>query len=283
MIPTFDPMRRSLTALLCIATSSLFAGGEALPLGARFAGMGNTGLTLIDVWSMRLNPAGIAGLERPTAGLFYQQHFLSEELASQALALTLPLGKGTIGITADRFGYSLYRETRTSLAYAMRFNDGLRAAVQMSHIGVRLGENYGSTNAFMAELGVQAKITEALWVGAHLYNPTRAALGTSTEGGVPIDERVPTLLRAGFTYTFSQKLLMNLEVEKDMDRPERYRFGMEYNPNKVLYLRTGIGTAPTSSHFGVGFRIDRMDIDLAVAVRSRLGPTPMLNLNYRFP
>jgi hypothetical protein len=283
MIPTFDPMRRSLTALLLFATLSLFAGGEHLPLGARFAGMGNTGLTLIDVWSMRLNPAGIAGLERPTAGLFYQQHFLSEELASQALAFTLPLGKGTFGITADRFGYSLYRETRTSVAYAMRFNEGLRAAVQMSHIGVRLGENYGSTSAFMAELGVQAKITEALWVGAHIYNPTQARLGTSTEGGVPIDERVPTLLRAGFTYTFSAKLLMNLEVEKDMDRPERYRFGMEYNPNKVLYLRTGISSAPASSHFGVGFRIDRMDIDLAVALRSRLGPTPMLNLNYRFP
>jgi len=38
----------------------------------------------------------------------------------------------------------------------MRFNDGLRAAVQMSHVGVRLGENYGSTSAFIPELGVQA-------------------------------------------------------------------------------------------------------------------------------
>lgn len=283
MIPTFGTMRRTLAALLLTASTALFAGGEHLPLGARFAGMGYTGLTLTDVWSMRMNPAGIAGLERPTAGAFYQKHFLSEELSCQALAVTLPLGKGSLGITADRFGYELYRETRTSLAYAMRFNEGLRASVQFSHLGVRLGENYGSTSAFLAELGVQARITDALWIGAHLYNPTRTALGTSTEVAVPIDERVPTVLRAGFTYTFSTKLLMNLEVEKDMDRPERYRFGMEYNPNKVLYLRTGVSSAPAASYFGVGFRIDRMDIDLAVALRSRLGPTPMINLNYRFP
>jgi len=85
------------------------------------------------------------------------------------------------------------------------------------------------------------------------------------------------------THSFSAKLLMNLEVEKDMDRHERCWFGMECSPNKVLYLRTGISSAPASSHFGVGFRIDRTNTDLGVAVRARLGPTRMLNLNYRFP
>ena len=97
-----------------------------------------------------------------------------------------------------------------------------------------------------------------------------------------LDERVPTLLRAGFGYFVSSKLTMTAEVEKDIDRDERFRFGLEYNPNKVLYLRTGISTAAVQGHFGVGFRLKQMDIDLAVAMRSQLGPTPMLNLNYRF-
>lgn len=84
------------------------------------------------------------------------------------------------------------------------------------------------------------------------------------------------------THSFSAKLLMNLEVEKDIDRHERYRFGMECSPNKVLYLRTGISSAPASSHFGVGFRIDRMDTDLGVAVRARLGPTRMPRAAWRW-
>ena len=83
-------------------------------------------------------------------------------------------------------------------------------------------------------------------------------------------------------YTFSSKLLMTLEAEKDLDQDERFRVGLEYNPNKVLYLRTGISTKPTGSHFGVGLRLEKVDIDMALAVRSQLGPTPMLNLNYRF-
>ncbi|MCC6937783.1 MAG: hypothetical protein IT226_06135 [Flavobacteriales bacterium] len=275
-------MRRPLLSLLLLISLSAFAGGDPLPVGARFAGMGGSGLTLIDLWSVRLNPAGLAGLDKPTAGLFYQRHFLSEDLAHQGLAFALPVGKGTFGVAADRFGYSLYNETRASLAYAMRLSEGLRAAVQVNYLGVQLGNNYGSTSAFAAELGVQAKLTDQLWFGAHLYNPNRAKLNANTESSVTLDERIPTLLRAGLGYLVSTKLTLTGEVEKDIDRAERFRFGVEYMPSKVLFLRTGLSTGPMQAHFGVGFRVKQMDIDLAVSVRSQLGPTPMLNLNYRF-
>ncbi len=245
-------------------------------MGARFAGMGYTGLTIADLWGVRLNPAGLAGVEVPTAGLFHQTHFLTNELSNQGLAVAIPLGNGTLGVAADRFGYSLYNETRGSLAYAMRFGDGLRAAVQLNHLGVRLGENYGSACAVVAEVGMQAKLTDAIWMGAHLYNPNRSVLGG------PYDERVPTLLRAGFTYIFSPRLLTNVEVEKDIDLDERYRFGVEYNPNQTLFLRIGISTAPVQAHAGIGLRLKQFDIDMAMAVRSQLGPTPMLGVNYRF-
>jgi len=251
-------------------------------MGARFAGMGYSGLTLTDLWSVRLNPAGLAGLDKPMAGLFYQQHFFTSELANQGLAVAMPLGKGTIALGADRFGYDMYSESQYSLAYAMRFGEGLRAAVQLDYLGIKLGDNYGSTSAVTAEFGIQAKLTDALWVGAHLYNPNRAKLGVVTEGSVTIDERVPTLLRAGFGYTFSTKLVMTAEVEKDIDRDERFRFGVEYSPSKVLFLRTGISTGQVQGHFGVGIHLRQLDIDMAVAMRSQLGPTPMIGLNYRF-
>ncbi len=274
--PTFGAMRSLLFALSAALATSCLAGGELLPAGARFAGMGYTGLTTADLWSIRLNPAGLAGLDKPMAGVFYQSHWLSKDLAQQGLAVAVPLGKGTFGISGDRFGYSLYNETKVSAAYAMRFGEGLRASVQVNYLGVRLGEIYGSASAFAAEVGMQARLTDALWIGAHVYNPTRVKIGG------PYDDRIPTLLRAGFGYTFSKKLLMTLEAEKDIDQPERMRMGMEYHPNDVLYLRTGITTGPAQGHFGAGFRLKRVDIDLAVAVRSQLGTTPIIGLNYRF-
>lgn len=239
--------------------------------------MGYAGITMTDLWSVRLNPAGLAGLDKAMAGAYHQSHWLTTELAQQGLAVALPLGQGTFAIAGDRFGYALYNETKVSGAYAMRFGDGFRAAVQVDYLHVRLGENYGSAGTLAAEFGMQARLTDALWIGAHVYNPTRALLGG------PYDERVPTLLRAGCGYTFSRKLVMTLDAEKDIDRQERVRVGMEYRPNEVLQLRTGISSGPVQGHFGAGFRLKRLDIDLAVAVRSQLGATPIIGLNYRFP
>ena len=278
---TFGAMRALALCTLLIATTCS-AVGDPLLVGARFSGMGGTGLTLADPWSVRMNPAGIAGLKAPVAGVLYQRHFLSEDLAQQGLAVAIPVGKGCFGVGADRFGYTLYNETRASLAYAMRFGEGLRAAVQMDYLGVSLGGNYGSIAAFVAELGVQARISEQFWLGAHLFNPTRAKLGAVTEGNVVLDERVPTLLRAGLGWMVSTKLTLTGEAEKDIDRPERFRFGVEYMPSKALYLRTGISSGPVQGHFGVGVRASKLEIDMAVVLRSQLGATPMINLNYRF-
>ena len=275
-------MRRTLFACSVLLVTTAVAGGDPLPVGARFAGMGGTGLTLSDLWSVRSNPAGLAGLEKPVAGLFYQRHYFSEDLSHQGLAVALPVGKSCFALAGDRFGYDLYNETRGSLAYAMRFSENVRAAVQLDYLGVQLGGNYGSTSAFTAELGVQAKVAEQLWLGAHLYNPNRAKLDASTESNITLDERVPTLLRAGLGYIVSQKLTLTGEVEKDIDQDERFRFGVEYNPNKVLFLRTGVSTGALQGHFGLGLRVKQLDIDMAVAYRSQLGATPMLNLNYRF-
>ncbi len=245
-------------------------------MGARFAGMGFTGLALSDLWGVRLNPAGIAALQVPTAGLFHQTHFLTPELSAQGISVVLPTGKGAFGICVDRFGYTMYFETRSSIAYAMRFGEGLRAAIQLDHIGIRLGENYGNANAFIAEIGMQAKLAEALWIGVHLYAPGRPSIGG------PYDDRIPTILRAGITYLFNEQLLTNVEVEKDIDRDERYRLGIEYHPNRTLFLRTGISTAPIRTHFGAGIHVHQLEIDLAMAFRAQLGPTPMIGLNYKF-
>ncbi|WKZ66877.1 MAG: hypothetical protein QY325_02885 [Flavobacteriales bacterium] len=276
-------MRRSITAFLLVhAGLAAFAGGDPLPVGARFAGMGGSGLTLADLWSVRLNPSGLAGMEAATAGIFYQPHFLSEELSNQGIAAALPVGRGAFGIAADRFGYDLYTENRASLAYAMRFGDGFRAAVQLNYLDVRLGGNYGSTGAFTAELGMQARLTEELWIGAHLYNPTRTGLGARTESMVPLDERVPTILRAGFGWMPNKRLTLTAEAEKDIDRPERFRFGLEYAPTKAFFLRTGVSTGPVNGHFGFGLRLKQLEIDMSFVARAQLGPTPMVNLNYRF-
>src|SRR5690606_32239849 len=102
---------------LSIAPAAVLAGGEQIPSGARMAGMGNAGFTLSDLWSVSHNQAGLAGLEGPVAGAYYQQHWLSPDLAMQGLAFALPVGQGTFALSAHSFGNSLYAQRTFGLAY----------------------------------------------------------------------------------------------------------------------------------------------------------------------
>lgn len=271
-------MRRGYSLLLLLLLAlRVCAGGDRWPVGARFAGMGYASLTLADLWSVRSNQAGLAGLEKPVAGAYYQQHWLSGDLAMQGLAFALPVGRGCFAVNGSAFGSAaLYSEQQFGLAYAMRLSEQVRVGVQLDHLGIRFGENYGGTSTITAEAGLQAKLSDQLWIGAHLYNPNRARLGG------PYDERVPTVLGAGLGYTFSEQVLLCAQVEKDIDRGEQYRVGIEYRPAKVLFVRTGVSTGPVQAHFGAGLRLKHVDVDMAVAARSQLGITPMVNLNWRF-
>jgi hypothetical protein len=262
--------------VLVFLPAAAFAGGEHLPTSARFAGMGNAGITLADLWCVGSNQAGLAGLEKPVAGAYYQQHWLAPDLAMQGLAFALPHGKSTFAISANSFGNTLYAQRSFGLAYAMRLDDGLRVGVQLDYLNLRLGEGYGSVGTMTAELGVQARLTEKLWIGAHLYNPNRAKLGG------PYDEKTPTVISAGLAYSFNKQVTLAAEVGKDIDRQEEYHAGIEYRPTDILFLRTGISSGPTKAHFGVGFRVKQLELDMAAVLRSQLGLTPMVNLNYRF-
>lgn len=253
------------------------AGGERWPVGARFAGMGYAHLTLVDLWSVRGNQAGLAGLEHPVAGAYYQQHWLSNDLSMQGLAFALPVGKGCFAASGNSFGSGgLYTEQQFGIAYAMKLSDSFRVGVQLDYLSMRFGENYGSTNAITVEAGLQAKLSDHLWIGAHLYNPNQAELGG------PYEEKAPTVFGAGLGYTFNDQVLLSAQADKDIERGEQYRVGIEYRPAKALFVRTGISTGPTQAHFGAGVRVKTFEIDLAVAARSQLGITPMFNLNYRF-
>ncbi|HNE81438.1 MAG TPA: hypothetical protein PKX39_12715 [Flavobacteriales bacterium] len=270
-------MRHALLITTLLVALITRAGGELWPVGARFAGMGNAGLTLVDLWSVSANQAGLAGLEHPVAGAYYQQHWLSSDLAMQGLAFAMPLGKGCIAVNGGSFGSTgLFAQQRYGLAYAMRLGQRLRVGVQLDYLNLRFGENYGKTGTVTAEVGLQAKLTDHLWIAAHLYNPNRARLGG------PYNERVPTVFSAGLGYTFSERVVLCAQVDKDIDLPERYHVGIEYRPANVLYVRAGVSSGPVQGHGGVGVRIKGLEIDLAVAARSQLGITPMFNLNYRF-
>lgn len=264
----------AIASILIVLVSK--AGNENFPIGARAAGMGNASVSLSDAWSAHHNQAGLGFLRDPTAGVYYENRFLLKELSVKGGVAALPLSGGVFGLCISNFGYSLYHENKYSLSFAKAFGKKLSAAVAMDYLSTGIGEGYGTKGVLAAEFGIQAKPLKGLTIGVHIFNPTRAKIAEYN------DERLPTVIRLGGDYNFSDKVKVAVETEKDIAQKAIFKAGIEYKPVKEFYLRAGVGTNPNLSSFGFGINIKNLKIDVAANYHQTLGFSPQLGLTYIF-
>ena len=245
------------------------------PLGARSSALGGASLGLADVWSTANNQAALGFVESLSAGIYYENRFLLKETSLKGGAFVLPVKAGAFGLNVSSFGYSLYNENQIGLSYGQRLGEKIGVGVQLNYLSTRLGGEYGQRNAIAGAVGVLAKVNKELSIGAHVFNPTKTKLASYN------DERIPTIMKLGLNYTFSEKVFLALETEKDMDFSPVVKAGLEYHVVEVLYLRGGISTNPTKSSFGFGLQLSSFKLDVASSFHQTLGLTPHISLIYR--
>lgn len=261
--------------LLCISQYSR-AGNENFPVGARSAAMGNASVSLSDAWSAHHNQAGLGFLTNVSAGVYYENRFLIKELSLKSGALALPIKAGTFGLAISNFGYSAYNESKYSLSFAKAFGKKLSIGVAMDYLSTKIAEGYGSKGVLAAEVGIQSKPLKGLTVGAHVFNPTHAKLTDYN------NERLPTVIRLGIDYNFSNKVTCAIESEKDISKKAIFKAGIEYKAVKEFYLRAGVSTNPDLGSFGFGINLKNLKIDVSANYHQVLGVSPQFGLMYVF-
>ncbi len=249
-------------------------GNEDFPIGARSSAMGNASVSLCDVWSAQHNQAGLGFLHDYSGGIYYENRFLLKELSIKGGSLAVPVNGGTFGLCITSFGYTQYSENKYSVSFAKAFGNKLSAGIAMDYLSTKIAEGYGSRNVLAAEAGIIAKPLKGLTIGAHVYNPTRAKISSYN------DERLPTIIRFGGDYCFSDKVILAIETEKDIAQKAVFKAGVEYKIVKEFYLRCGISTNPTLSSFGFGVNLQNFKIDCSATYHQVLGISPQIGLSY---
>lgn len=260
--------------LLSLIRVSGFATGENWPVGGRSAGMSNASVALYDLWSIGQNQAGLAMLKDISAGIYYENRFGLKNLGFKAGAFALPTKSGTLGVSVANYGYSQYNENKIGIAYAKSFGERFSAGIQLDYLSTSIGENYGNASTLAAEIGLRYQVNSKITIGTHVFNPTRAKLASYN------DERAPTIFKLGLLYTFSNKLIVAIESEKDIQYNPVVKAGIEYHPISSLYFRTGISTYPVQNSFGFGIAVSNFNIDFATTYHRTLGFTPQVSLVY---
>ena len=266
-------MLRAILLSSCLIQSVAFAQGW-VPAGARSMSMANASSTFTDVWAYHNNPGALGSIESFSAGLSYENRFLLKELQNQALAVAIPLKVGVISVGGHFYGYNQYRSTKAGLGYSLKLTDKLFAGVQLNYQGLSLSNNYGSKSTVTAEAGIYAKITDEWNLGISVFNLGRAKLSAFE------DDRFSTIMRLGSSYRFSDKILLSVEGEKDLDYRLRFKAGLEYQVISNFYIRGGVGTAPIEGTFGLGYRFKMIQLDIGSAYDQNLGWSPHFSIQF---
>ncbi|MBU8892818.1 MAG: hypothetical protein KOO66_08560, partial [Bacteroidales bacterium] len=209
----------------------------------RAAAMANTSITLIDIWSIYHNQAGLGYLKNMTVAAFHQSGYIKEQNL-QGIAFALPTKTGTIGASYSYYGFSEYNEMQAGLAFGRSFSKYFSVGLQLNYLHTQIAGNYGSASSVNFEIGILSQPIENLFIGAHVYNPSRSKLG---------DEEIPTIFNLGVSYLFSDKVLFAVGTEKDLNQDAIFKAGFDYKLIDFVSLQAGISTNPAQYSFGVGF------------------------------
>ncbi len=270
-------MKKLLLPVFVLIFSSANAGDNP-PVGARSLGMAGCGTALTgDLWNAQNNQAGLAFIKSFQAGAFYESRFLVNDLGMKAFAAAMPTKAGTFNLEVTSLGLGkLYSETKAGFGFSKMFGPKFAASLQLNYFNTHIAENYGSSSTVTGEFGLIAIPVKNLTIGFHMYNPTRSRLKSR------MDERLPTIMRLGTLYSFSDKVFISIEAEKDVDFKPVIRGGMEYRPIPNFYLRAGVASNPGLMAFGFGIIMKKLRLDIASTFHSQLGFSPSVGLQYGF-
>lgn len=272
-IPTYP-----LLCILLLLPLNL-AGSDRFLSGGRAAGMANASVAFYDTWSVSHNQAGMMHTGSVTAALYTENRFLLPELSLAGFAVIIPFSGSTLGVSFSGFGNALYREGKTGIAYARSFGERLSAGLQISYQFATLAEGSGHNGTAVAELGIIYELMPGLLIASHVFNPTMAGRSDCPYSGSCIN--IPTVIRTGFSYSFSDNVMLSMETDKDIRLPVVFRAGIEYAPGAAIAIRTGVSTNPLQNAFGIGFHRGRLQIDLAAAYHYALGYSPGVSMIYK--
>lgn len=268
-------MKKNILIILlnCLCAMGFAQNGIPQNAGARGAAMGNASLTFTDINSIFTNQAGLGYLEKLSFTVYGERRFLlADGLNSFLFGVAYPHKSiGTIGLSVHYFGYGKYNEQKIGLSYARKLFKKMSIGAQFNYLGTRIGE-YGTAHSFTFELGILAKVTKQFHLAAHVFSPARIEL--------PNGDALPAMFKLGGAYLPSDKVRITAEIEKDLENPFNGRFGVEYHPIHILYIRAGVSTTPVMASFGLGLNMTGLKIDIATSYHTVLGFTPSLSVSY---
>lgn len=252
---------------LLLSQSSFFSSG-----GAHSMSLADNGTMFQGISAIYTNPAGLATLDDIAFDIGYNQRYNLNELSTVSLGGAKNIGSGVIGLSVSRFGYSAYSESKLGLSYGRKLFSNLSIGAGFNMLSYSLGQ-YGNTNKFTFEIGVQSNITKKLSIGAYVFSPGIVSLAE--------DREIPSRFSMGLKYKASTKADIYVDISKTINRDPEFKFAVDYKLVEIFAVRMGANFTKESIHFGPAYLVENgISVFGGYTFDNRLGHSVGLSVSY---
>lgn len=234
-------------------------------VGGRSASLGRCSVALNDFWSSHNNPAGFALYKDIGVGISYENRFMLKELGYKNAGLLIPLNVGVVGISISQFGYEHYNENLFGFGLSRNFGPNLRIGLKLKYIFLKSSDKYDNKSTATFEIGLQYNINERLCLGAYIFNPIHIKIRS------PNNDRIPVMMKLGLSYSITNDFMLTTEIEDSSENDFSYRFGVEYEIYRNIFIRSGFQLKPELFTFGLGYEYKNFVIDICGEMHNKLG------------
>jgi len=234
--------------------------------------MGEASVSNLNINAIFNNQAGLAAIENYGIILDAQQRYGLTELSTIQLGIAKNTKLGSFGLMLSSYGFEDFRDQKVGLNYARKLMENLYLGGQLNLLSLNLGE-FGTSTNIGFEVGLIGKIVEGLYLSAHVTNPKSISLSENTD--------LESRFRIGILYLPSDKIEIQVEVDKILDEKISFKGGIQYLLLKNVYLRVGASSEPAKVGFGFGYLIsNKLQLDAAYSYHQQLGYSPGISISW---
>jgi len=262
-------MKQLFTLILLLGVISLsFAQNFTQAIGAGAYSSGS----VIDqnVFALSNNPSLICSASKFELGIYHASRFGLNEIVNSYVGAAKAFKFINAGISVHQFGFDAFNRQKFAATFSRNLDKNLAMGISLAYVTTNIKE-YGSSSTIVGEAGIAYRINKQLMSGIYVFNPNT----------VKNKESLPTMVRAGLSYKFSQELILKTEFEKVISEKERAKVGFSYLINKSFSLGFGYSSNPASFGFGCGFLYKRLRFDISATMNQILGISPHYSMIYQ--
>lgn len=219
------------------------------------------------------NPANIQlDSSRFRIGISFSNFFFTKELNQVSLSGQVRIKKGGMAVTYSNLGWSNIAQHYLNIAYGLEIAKGFRLGIACHYHLTKIPEEELHQGIFPS-FGINYQHKRKFQIAFFVDNPIAI-------NWISNKEKMPITFDFGFKLNFTNSLSGQLELVKTLNTPLRLSIGFQYSINDRIIPRIACSLLPLGVAAGVGFKLKKIQIGIAMWYGHPLGPITHFDSSY---